>query len=113
MTIHGLPLWSFDSLENGLARGVPIRVDQREPSSLVFLFDVSIKLSNTPCEDGGAQSETRGCVAMLTLGGSILTVERISVVNEGTRDKDRLPARDGLALSNWMRLAVSPAGSTE
>ena len=33
MVIHGFPLWSFDSLENGLAESVPLCVDERRPQS--------------------------------------------------------------------------------
>ena len=47
---------------------------------------------------------------MLTLVRSILTVEVLTVANEGIRDKERFRARDGLALSNRMRLSRKQHG---
>ena len=55
------------------------------------------------CVKSAAQSGTCGGVVMLTLVYSTLTVEALSVVNEGIRDKERFSARDTFALSNGTR----------
>ena len=50
-----------------------------------------------------AQSGTCGGVVLLTLVYSTLTVEALSVVNEGILDKERFSAGDTFALSNGLR----------
>ena len=62
------------------------------------------------CDSGAAQSKTCGCVSMLTAfhtGECSLSSAKAFVT------KDRFPAEDKLALSERMRLAVLPTGSTE
>ena len=83
VVVHRFPLLSLDSLVKGLAEGMPIRIDQRDPYRSSPLLVVSMKVRRTPSS----------CARSVTSSASSrMTSDEKPAVNIGcTTWKDSMP----------------------